>query len=82
MTFGQDVDGIEGGIYMGQHEQLINPMGVAGGKQKIAPSRANEAIALIERWLSDESDYDEKTWPELKAALDQDRLSERKLFDE
>ena len=30
----------------------------------------------------DESGYDEETWPELKVALDRDRLSKRKLFDE
>jgi hypothetical protein len=52
------------------------------GKPIVGRSRAREAIALIDRWLSDESDYDEKTWPELKAALDRDRLSDRKLFDD
>ncbi|HQU45894.1 MAG TPA: hypothetical protein PK867_23970 [Pirellulales bacterium] len=67
---------------MTQHEQVINQMLVGGAKQKIRPSRAAEAIALIDRWLNDESDYDEKTWPELKAALDRDRPSDRKLFDE
>jgi hypothetical protein len=39
-------------------------------------------IALLEEWLRDESGYDEETWPELKKALDRDRLSARKLFDE
>ena len=38
-------------------------------------------IALLDEWLQDESGYDEETWPELKKALDRDRLSERKLFD-
>jgi hypothetical protein len=38
-------------------------------------------IALLDEWLKDESGYDEETWPELKEALDRDRLSERKLFD-
>ncbi len=37
-------------------------------------------IALIEGWLVAETGYDEETWPELKAALDRDRLSDRKLF--
>ncbi|HVA47215.1 MAG TPA: hypothetical protein VNH11_12675 [Pirellulales bacterium] len=67
---------------MTQHEQVINQMLVGGATQKIRPSRAAEAIALIDRWLNDESDCDEKTWPELKAALDRDRPSDRKLFDE
>jgi hypothetical protein len=35
----------------------------------------------LEQTLKDESGYDEATWPELKEALDRDRLSERKLFD-
>jgi hypothetical protein len=36
---------------------------------------------LLDEWLADDSGYDEKTWPELKAALDRDRLSARKFFD-
>jgi hypothetical protein len=48
-----------------------------------APQEDPEAvIELLQEWLADESGYDESTWPELKAALDQDRLSARKLFDE
>jgi hypothetical protein len=38
-------------------------------------------IRLIEEWLADDSGYDEEAWPELKAALDRDRLSSRQLFD-
>ncbi len=38
-------------------------------------------IALLDEWLQDESGYDEETWPDLKEAIDRDRLSERKLFD-
>ncbi len=48
----------------------------------LRPSRPEAVIALLDRWLRDESGYDEETWPELKKALDRDRLSERKLFDE
>ena len=40
-----------------------------------------DVITLLDEWLQDESGYDEETWPELKEALDRDRLSERKLFD-
>ena len=43
--------------------------------------RPEAVIALLDEWLQDESGYDEETWPELKEALDRDRLSERKLFD-
>jgi hypothetical protein len=46
-----------------------------------ATSRAKAAIALLDDWLADESGYDERTWPELKVALDRDRLSSRRLFD-
>ena len=44
-------------------------------------TRPEAVIALLDEWLQDESGYDEETWPELKKALDRDRLSERKLFD-
>ena len=37
--------------------------------------------SLLDDWLGDQSGYDEATWPELKASLDRDRLSSRKLFD-
>lgn len=67
---------------MAQGEQTRQEKLVGCAKHLVRPSRAAEAIALIDRWLSDETDYDEKTWPELKAALDRDRLSDRKLFDD
>ena len=67
---------------MAQGEQIRNQKLVGSAKHLVRPSRAAEAIALIDRWVNDESDYDEKTWPELKAAIDRDRLSDRKLFDE
>lgn len=35
---------------------------------------------LLDEWLADESGYDEEIWPELKEALDRDRLSYSKLF--
>ena len=43
--------------------------------------RAQDAIALLDEWLEDDSGYDEETWPELKESLDRDRLSDRRLFD-
>lgn len=36
----------------------------------------------LDEWLADDSGYDEETWPKLKAALEQDRLSSRSRFDE
>ena len=44
------------------------------------PERSREAIELLDEWLADESGYDEETWPELKAALERDRLSDHSLF--
>jgi hypothetical protein len=32
-------------------------------------AKAAEVIALLKSWLTDESGYDEKTWPKLKKAL-------------
>jgi hypothetical protein len=45
--------------------------------------KAAKAIALFRSWLEDESGYDEKTWPRLKKALDQERtrVGARRLFD-
>jgi hypothetical protein len=46
-------------------------------------ARAAEAIALFKSWLTDESGYDEKVWPRLKKALEQERehVGARSLFD-
>jgi len=35
--------------------------------------QAASLIALLRSWLTDESGYDEQTWPKLKAALNQAR---------
>jgi hypothetical protein len=44
--------------------------------------RVRELIRLLDEWMDDESGYDEKIWPQLKAALENDRLSSRRLFDD
>jgi len=41
--------------------------------------------SILDEWLADESGYDEETWPELKAALEQNRAESgefRKPFRE
>jgi len=38
------------------------------------------AIQLLHQWLDDESGYDERVWPQLKEAIEQGRLSDRKRF--
>jgi hypothetical protein len=44
--------------------------------------KVKSAIALLDSWLNDESGYDEENWPKLKAALEENRLSSRRLFDD
>ncbi len=41
-----------------------------------------DVIRLLDKWMADESGYDEETWPELKAALQRNRLSSRPLFND
>ena len=41
-----------------------------------------KALQLLDKWLKDESGYDEETWPWLKKALERDRLSARRLFND
>jgi len=43
---------------------------------------AKDVARLLDEWMADESGYDEETWPELKAALERERLSSRPLFND
>jgi hypothetical protein len=44
----------------------------------IAPVEGNgEALKLVESWMRDPSDYDERVWPQLARDLEKHRLSER-----
>lgn len=47
------------------------------------PQAAN-AIAMLRSWLTDDSDYDDKAWPQLKRALnrERDRVGARRLFND
>lgn len=40
------------------------------------------AIELLAEWLADESGYDEETWPKVKQAIEENRLSRRRRFDD
>jgi excisionase family DNA binding protein len=42
--------------------------------------RAQGLARALEEWMADESGHDETMWPRLKAVLEQDRLSSRRLF--
>jgi hypothetical protein len=63
------------------HEGMSQEPANYPSHQVTAPSgRGMEAVQLLDEWLNDESGYDQETWPDLKAALERDRLSNRKLF--
>lgn len=38
-----------------------------------------DPVALLDQWLSEEGDYDVQTWPAVQAALNEDRLSNRRI---
>ncbi len=40
------------------------------------------AIKLLTEWLADESGYDEETWPKVKQAIEENRLSSRRRFND
>jgi hypothetical protein len=40
------------------------------------------AIGLLNAWLADESGYDRRVWPIVKAGIEAHRLSERKRFSD
>ena len=56
--------------------------------ERLAEPAANQsakneaAIRLLEQWMADESGYDEKTWPIVKRAIEETRLSYRKRFSD
>jgi len=49
---------------------------------KSKAAQVNKVINLLDSWLADDTDYDEKTWPALKEALERDRLGTRRMFNE
>lgn len=64
-----------------EHQHVEATVGTEPGR--IAPSSQNAAaIRLLHQWLEDESGYDERVWPPLKEAIEEDRLSERKRFSD
>lgn len=40
-----------------------------------------EAIKLLDSWLTSSSKYDQEAWPSIKKAIEENRLSDRKRFD-
>jgi hypothetical protein len=55
----------------------------ASHEEEAARRAKNEAaIRLLDKWLADESGYDEDVWPRVKVAIEENRLSERKRFSD
>jgi hypothetical protein len=53
----------------------------ARGEAEVRQKARNEAaISLLNKWLADESGYDERVWPIVKKAIEQNRPSYRKRF--
>jgi hypothetical protein len=52
------------------------------GVLEIQRIKHDVAIHLIEEWLADESGYDEMVWETVKTTIEDNKLSERKRFDE
>jgi len=40
------------------------------------------AIRLLQDWMADESGYDEKTWEIVKETIEENRLSDRRRFND
>ena len=79
---------IDGGVGSGTVTQAFfpHPDSRTGGLQRPhgIPSRRERhaaAIALLDEWLSDDSGYDETTWPDLKEGIEKSRTSTRTRFD-
>ena len=49
---------------------------------EVLRAKNEAAIQLLHEWLADDSGYDERAWPQLKEAIEEDRLSYRKRFSD
>jgi len=45
-------------------------------------SRSASLIKLLSEWMADESGYDEENWPRIKKMLEENRTSDRPIFNE
>ena len=64
-------------------EQAISDTLAELNRVEATSPKAKAMIELFRDWLTDESGYDEQTWPKLKKALDRERtrIGARRLFD-
>jgi hypothetical protein len=65
------------------YERIDKSLSEEAGKLVLPDLDVNQALALLQSWDVEESSEREEqraTWEYLKQALDEDRLSDRKLF--
>ena len=64
-------------------DAILAYRGVASEPADQARSARNAtAIALLEKWLADDTSYDEDTWPALQQRIEESRTSRRRRFSE
>ncbi len=56
------------------------PFSFVGASRKLIKAMNRPALALVEKWLADESSYDADVWPEIKKGIEESSLSQRKRF--
>jgi hypothetical protein len=65
------------------YERIDKNLAEEAGKLVLPDMDVNQALALLQSWNVEESleqEEQRETWEYLKKALDEDRLSDRKLF--
>lgn len=63
---------------MATQTQEVSPPNKAAVMQK----KNEYAIRLLQEWLADESGYDEKNWPLIKRAVEENKTSSRRRFSD
>lgn len=63
---------------------IYQPIAQVADREEITKKqiRIRNVMRLLDQWMADTSGYDEETWPKLKKAMEEDRMSSRRLFDE
>jgi hypothetical protein len=68
---------------MKEHEDQVAATIEAIDQLRPVSHKGAAVVSMLKRWLTDDSGYDEETWPQLKKALDRQRkrVGARRLFD-
>ena len=62
------------------HPNQIEPDGSTRSGAPVADRDPEAVIRLLRAWCVEDADEQRETWEFLRRALDEDRLSDRKLF--